>query len=187
MPNAGRPRTARAPGPTRQRAMTDRAARSRSASVSKRYPGVLALADVSFDIRGGRTAGHRRRKRRRQEHADENPGRRDHRLRGRNRRCAASAVRFRSTRDAEQPGVSIIHQELNLVEQLSAAANIFLGRELRSRLGLVGSGSDGAPGRRIAGPARMPDRSAAAGARAARRRSAVDRNRQGPVAAKPTS
>lgn len=39
-------------------------------------------------------------------------------------------VRFRSTKDAEEAGVSIIHQELNLVEQLSVAANIFLGREL---------------------------------------------------------
>ena len=28
-----------------------------------------------------------------------------------------------------EAGVSIIHQELNLVEQLSVAANIFLGRE----------------------------------------------------------
>lgn len=39
-------------------------------------------------------------------------------------------VRFGSTKDAEDAGVSIIHQELNLVEQLSVAANIFLGREL---------------------------------------------------------
>jgi ABC-type sugar transport system ATPase subunit len=46
-------------------------------------------------------------------------------------------VRFRGTRDAEAAGVSIIHQELNLVEQLSAAANIFLGRELRSAFGLL--------------------------------------------------
>ncbi|MEI6526102.1 MAG: sugar ABC transporter ATP-binding protein [Planctomycetota bacterium] len=40
-------------------------------------------------------------------------------------------VRFQGTRDAESEGISIIHQELNLVEQLSVAANIFLGRELR--------------------------------------------------------
>ncbi len=38
-------------------------------------------------------------------------------------------LRFRGTRDAEAAGISIIHQELNLVEQLSVAANIFLGRE----------------------------------------------------------
>src|SRR3954447_6416885 len=44
---------------------------------------------------------------------------------------------FQSTRDAEHAGISIIHQELNLVEQLSVAANIFLGRELRGRFGLL--------------------------------------------------
>ena len=43
-------------------------------------------------------------------------------------------VRFGGTRDAEAAGISIIHQELNLVEQLSAAANIFLGREIRGWL-----------------------------------------------------
>ena len=39
-------------------------------------------------------------------------------------------VQFADTKDAERQGVSIIHQELNLVEQLSVAANVFLGREL---------------------------------------------------------
>ncbi|MFM7974412.1 MAG: ATP-binding cassette domain-containing protein, partial [Pirellula sp.] len=43
-----------------------------------------------------------------------------------------SEVHFTGTKDAESEGVSIIHQELNLVEQLSVAANIFLGRELRT-------------------------------------------------------
>lgn len=41
-------------------------------------------------------------------------------------------VEFNGTKDAESVGISIIHQELNLVEQLSVAANIFLGRELRN-------------------------------------------------------
>ena len=41
-------------------------------------------------------------------------------------------VHFAGTRDAEKAGISIIHQELNLVDDLSAAANIFLGRELRT-------------------------------------------------------
>ncbi len=45
-------------------------------------------------------------------------------------------VRFRGTRDAEAVGVSIIHQELNMVEQLSVAANIFLGREKSGWFGL---------------------------------------------------
>ncbi len=43
----------------------------------------------------------------------------------------------RSPRDAEQRGLSVIHQELALVPELSAAENLFLGREPRSRLGLV--------------------------------------------------
>ncbi len=43
----------------------------------------------------------------------------------------------RSPRDAENRGLSVIHQELALVPDLSAAENLFLGREPRSRLGLV--------------------------------------------------
>ncbi|WP_208245559.1 sugar ABC transporter ATP-binding protein (plasmid) [Rhizobium sp. T1470] len=38
-------------------------------------------------------------------------------------------VRFTSVRDAEAAGIAIIHQELNLVPDLSVADNIFLGRE----------------------------------------------------------
>ncbi len=45
-------------------------------------------------------------------------------------------VRFEGTRHAESAGISIIHQELNLVEQLSIAANVFLGRELRRFAGM---------------------------------------------------
>jgi len=44
-------------------------------------------------------------------------------------------VRFQGTRQAEAAGISIIHQELNLVDTLSVAANLFLGRELRGWLG----------------------------------------------------
>ncbi len=46
-------------------------------------------------------------------------------------------MKLSGPRDAEERGVSIIHQELNLVADLSAAANIFLGRELRNRIGLL--------------------------------------------------
>jgi ribose transport system ATP-binding protein len=38
-------------------------------------------------------------------------------------------VRFPTVQSAIEAGVSLIHQELNLAENLSAAANIFLGRE----------------------------------------------------------
>jgi ribose transport system ATP-binding protein len=52
-------------------------------------------------------------------------------------RLRGQPVRFTSTRDAERAGVNMIHQELTLVEQLTAAANVFLGRETRLPLGLL--------------------------------------------------
>ena len=44
---------------------------------------------------------------------------------------------FNGPRDAEDLGIRIIYQELNLVPDLTVAANIFLGRERRNRLGLL--------------------------------------------------
>jgi ribose transport system ATP-binding protein len=46
-------------------------------------------------------------------------------------------VRFTSPRQAQDAGIAIIFQELNLVPNLSVAENIFLGREPRNRLGLI--------------------------------------------------
>src|SRR5262245_54007797 len=104
--------------------------------ITKRFPGVVALDDVSFDIQPGEL------------HAvvgENGAGKStlmkilsgvipDYEgqlfLRG-------EPVRFQGTREAEEAGISIIHQELNLVEDLSAAANIFLGREKRTRLGFL--------------------------------------------------
>lgn len=40
-------------------------------------------------------------------------------------------VRFANSAEAEARGIVMIHQEFNLAEQLSVAANIYLGRELR--------------------------------------------------------
>lgn len=104
--------------------------------VTKRFPGVTALSDVSFDIRQGEL------------HAivGENGAGKSTLMKilsgveptfeGRIE-LRGEPILFRGTGDAEHAGVSIIHQELNLVEQLSAAANIFLGRELRGRFGLI--------------------------------------------------
>jgi ribose transport system ATP-binding protein len=46
-------------------------------------------------------------------------------------------VRFKGPRDAENAGIRIIHQELNLVPDLTVAANIFLGREKRNAARLL--------------------------------------------------
>ncbi|MFC8849742.1 MULTISPECIES: multiple monosaccharide ABC transporter ATP-binding protein [unclassified Micromonospora] len=46
-------------------------------------------------------------------------------------------VHFRGIRDSEDHGIVIIHQELALVPHLSIAENIFLGNERRGRSGLI--------------------------------------------------
>jgi ribose transport system ATP-binding protein len=46
-------------------------------------------------------------------------------------RVDGKATHFPDSAAAEAQGIVLIHQELNLAEQLSVAANIFLGRELR--------------------------------------------------------
>ncbi len=46
-------------------------------------------------------------------------------------------VRFHSIGDSEAAGIAIIHQELALVPYLSIAENIFLGNEVRGRMGMI--------------------------------------------------
>lgn len=96
--------------------------------VSKSFAGVKALNAVDFDLRYGEV----------------------HALMGENGagkstlmkilagvhtdydgavQVGGAVVSFGGVRDAEEAGVAIIHQELNLVPELSVADNIFLGRE----------------------------------------------------------
>ena len=105
-------------------------------NITKVFPGVVALKDVTFDIRKGEL----------------------HSICGENGAGKSTlmkilsgvlteyegklilngqSVRFDGTREAEAAGISIIHQELNLVEELSAAANIFLGREILKGFGFL--------------------------------------------------
>lgn len=105
-------------------------------AVSKRFGGVVALNDVTFNVNAGAF----------------------HSICGENGAGKSTLmkilsgvltdyegtisldgqqVQFANTRDAEAAGIAIIHQELNLVEELSAAANVFLGRELSGPLGLL--------------------------------------------------
>lgn len=46
-------------------------------------------------------------------------------------------VEFQNTREALDSGITIIHQELNLMPYLSVAENIFLGRELKNTFGIL--------------------------------------------------
>jgi len=46
-------------------------------------------------------------------------------------------VRFRNTREAFGQGISIVFQEFNLCPNLSAMENLFLGHEVRGRLGFL--------------------------------------------------
>src|SRR3954463_3087819 len=46
-------------------------------------------------------------------------------------------VRIDSVRKAEQLGIALIHQELNLADNLDVAANLFLGREPQKWAGVI--------------------------------------------------
>ncbi|MDO4548767.1 MAG: sugar ABC transporter ATP-binding protein [Clostridia bacterium] len=46
-------------------------------------------------------------------------------------------VEYHTARQAQQDGIAIIHQELNLVPKMRIYENIFLGREIKGRLGRV--------------------------------------------------
>jgi ribose transport system ATP-binding protein len=96
--------------------------------VGKRFPGVIALQNVSFDVRAGEV----------------------HAICGENGAGKSTLMKivsgqyrpdegeifldgrehhFSSTLEAQGAGIAIIHQELNLIPHLSIAENIFLARE----------------------------------------------------------
>jgi ABC-type sugar transport system ATPase subunit len=52
-------------------------------------------------------------------------------------RIEGQAVSIHTPRDAQHLGIAMIHQELNLVPELSVVDNIFLGRELRTPWGTL--------------------------------------------------
>jgi ribose transport system ATP-binding protein len=106
--------------------------------IVKRYPGVLALNKVDFAVRTGEVHGL----------IGENGAGKStlmHILAGAAQadegviRLHGEPVHFANPREAIDRGIALVHQELNLVPYLSAAENIFLGRELVSRLGLIRS------------------------------------------------
>src|SRR5213592_2140859 len=50
-------------------------------------------------------------------------------------RFAGSAVHFNRPIDARGIGIEVVYQDLALADNLTAAANVFLGRELKRRIG----------------------------------------------------
>jgi ribose transport system ATP-binding protein len=46
-------------------------------------------------------------------------------------------VNFKGPKESQNLGIAIIHQELNLINQLSIAENIFIGREFKNKFGKI--------------------------------------------------
>lgn len=116
--------------------------------ITKTFPGVVALDDVTFDSRAGEV----------------------HAVVGENGagkstlmkilagvyepdcgeiRLDGQTVRIPSPHAAQQLGISIIYQELNLLRDLNVAQNVFLGRESRGPLGFVDEAGQEARAREV--------------------------------------
>ena len=108
----------------------------RMQNIRKTFPGVVALDDVNLDVRSGTV----------------------HSLMGENgagkstlMKCligmytpdegtvelAGDVMHFKNTKDGLEHGISMIHQELSPVPEMTVAENIWLGREQRGRFGLL--------------------------------------------------
>jgi ribose transport system ATP-binding protein len=104
--------------------------------ICKSFPGVRALDDVSIDLRRGRLTAL----------LGENGAGKSTLMSiiaGVQRPDAGEVlvdgqpVVFANTREAQQRGISMIFQELNLLPNLTVAENIFIGREPVGRMGFV--------------------------------------------------
>ncbi|OCX54395.1 D-xylose ABC transporter ATP-binding protein [Mucilaginibacter sp. PPCGB 2223] len=105
-------------------------------NITKKFPGVIALQDVSMELYPGKVnailgengAGKSTLMKILSGVYPDYEGR--ILLRG-------EQVNFNNPREAQNAGIAIIHQELNLVPYLSITENIFLGRELTNSWGML--------------------------------------------------
>ncbi|WP_237155096.1 sugar ABC transporter ATP-binding protein [Oryzibacter oryziterrae] len=104
--------------------------------IDKRFPGIHALKNVSFDLRAGEV------------HAlmGENGAGKSTLMKvlsgiyhpdGGEVKIFGKSVKLDGPRSAQALGIGIIHQELMLMNHLTAAQNIFIGREPRLKLGRI--------------------------------------------------
>ncbi len=104
--------------------------------ISKRFGATLALNDVRFDLHAGEVhalmgengAGKSTLMKILAGNIERDSGR---------IRIDGEEVDIRSPRDAARHGIAIIHQELNTVPEMTVAENLALGREPRTRFGML--------------------------------------------------
>ena len=137
--------------------------RSRSSISTSRSARVAALRDVTFARDARRVARDRRRERRRQVDAAQDPRRQPAPDRGRPDRSTARRWRSRAHATRWPRGIGLVHQEMLAFPNLSVAANIFAGREITSRFGWLRRSEMRARSRRSARAAPAADLARCAG------------------------
>ncbi|MBN2509562.1 MAG: sugar ABC transporter ATP-binding protein [Spirochaetales bacterium] len=107
----------------------------RTRNITKIYPGTVALDDIDFNVYLGKVNvlvgenGAGKSTLMKILAGIEHPTRGEILLKD-------TEVNFKSSRDASEAGIGIIHQELNLFANLNVSENIFIGRE-KSRYGYI--------------------------------------------------
>jgi ribose transport system ATP-binding protein len=104
--------------------------------ISKRFPGVVALDSVNLQVAPGEVVAL----------VGENGAGKStlmkilggvHQPDAGEIRLDGQTVKIHGVNDAIRRGIAFIHQELNVLDNLDVAANVFLGREPRNALGLI--------------------------------------------------